>query len=134
MTCRPSPYLLEGELDNRIPGRITGWMRFAGLAEKVTLDLEGDFEPDIRGRRISFKGVYFGRQSAAAEYMEGFDLCQTGKAGHITLGGPPQSWTDFPYIEWCSDQNDRVVMYLEPHQVAVLDDVAEVVAAEPGPV
>ena len=124
MTWRPSAFLLEGELDNRTAERITGWMRFAGLPEKVTLDLEGNFEPDVRGRRIAFKNVYLGRQAEAAEYMKGFDPRQTGKVGHITLGGPPQSWTDFPYIEWCSAANDRVVLYLEPHQVFLIDEQA----------
>jgi hypothetical protein len=124
--------LEEGELDNTQPGKVTGWLRFAGLPDKVTLDLEGDFEPDIRGRRIAFKSVYLGRPADAEEYMEGFHLRQTGRVGHITLGGPPQTWTEFPYIEWCSPESDRVVMYLEPHQVAVIDEPVEVVAVEPG--
>jgi len=132
MTWRPSAFLLEGELDNRIAGRITGWMLFAGLPERVALDLEGDFEPDVRGRRIAFKNVYPGRQAEAAEYMKGFHLRQTGKAGHITLGGPPQSWTDFPYVEWCSAENDRVILYLEPHQVRVVDEPVQLAAADPG--
>ena len=133
MTWRPSAFLLEGILDNRTPGRISGWLRFAGLAEKVVLDLEGDFEPDIRGRRIAFRSAYVGREATAKAYMEGFQERQSGKAGHITLGGPPYSWTDFPYIEWCSAENDHVVLYLEPHQVAVLDESAEVVVAEQAP-
>ena len=132
MTWRPSAYLLEGELDNRKAGRITGWLRFAGLPGKIVLDLEGDFEPDIRGRRIGLAGRRFCNLAAAAKYMSGFALKQTGKAGHITAGWPPQSWTDYPFIEWYSDRNDRVVMYLEPHQVAILDEPAEIAAAEPG--
>ena len=124
MSWNISAYLLEGELDNRNPGRVTGWLRFAGLAEKVELDLEGDFEPDIRGTRIGFKNTFFGREDVAVEYMEGFDPRQTGKAGHITVGGPPQSWTDYPYIEWYSSTNDRVVLYLEPHQVFLIDEQA----------
>lgn len=132
MTWRPSAFLLEGELDNRIAGRITGWLRFAGLPDKVTLDLEGDFEPDVRGRRIAFRNVYLGRLAEAEEYMEGFQLRQTGKAGPITLGGPPQTRMDFPYIEWCSIESDRVVMYLEPHQVRVIDEPVEMTVAEPG--
>ena len=31
MAWRPNRYLLEGELDNTQPGKVTGWMRFAGL-------------------------------------------------------------------------------------------------------
>ena len=32
--------LIEGELDNTKLGHVTGWMRFAGVAEKVTFDLK----------------------------------------------------------------------------------------------
>jgi len=131
MTWRPDQYLLEGELDNTQTGKVTGWIRFAGLPDRVRIDLEGDFEPDLRGRRIGLTGRPSCGLSAAAKYMSGFALRQSGKVGHITAGWPPQSWTDYPYIEWYSAENDRVVMYLEPHQVAILDEPAKVVAAEP---
>jgi len=39
MAWRPTEYLIEGELDNTNPGKVTGWMRFAGLKDKVTFDL-----------------------------------------------------------------------------------------------
>lgn len=132
MTWTPSAFLLEGELDNRTPGKITGWLRFAGLAEQITLDLEGDFEPDIRGRKIGLKGVYFGKEAAAIEYMKGLTARQVGKAGHITAGWPPQSWTDYPYIEWYSATNDRVVLFPEPHQVSILDPAVDLMAKDPG--
>ena len=49
MAWRPTEYLLEGELDNTTPGKVTGWMRFAGTKDRVTLDLEGDFHRINRG-------------------------------------------------------------------------------------
>lgn len=134
MTWRPSTYLLAGELDNTTPGKVTGWMRFAGLPEQVTIDLEGDFEPDIRGRRIGLKGGYPGKEGAAIEFMKGFAARQVGRTGHITAGWPPHSWTEYPYIEWYSLHNDRVVLYLEPYQVSILDLPAELAGAEPGAV
>lgn len=39
MAWRPNQYLVEGELDNTQPNKVTGWMQFAGLKEKVTFDL-----------------------------------------------------------------------------------------------
>jgi len=39
MAWRPTEYLIEGRLDNTAPGKVTGWMTFAGLKEKVTFDL-----------------------------------------------------------------------------------------------
>jgi hypothetical protein len=51
MAWRPNEYVIEGELDNTQPGRVTGWILFAGLKDKVTFDLQGDFHRDIRGAR-----------------------------------------------------------------------------------
>ena len=34
MAWRPSEYLIDGELDNTNPGKVTGWMRFAGMRRK----------------------------------------------------------------------------------------------------
>jgi hypothetical protein len=48
MTWRPTKY----ELDNSVPGIIVGWLR-AGVDDKVSLELEGDFMSDIRGKRLS---------------------------------------------------------------------------------
>jgi hypothetical protein len=44
MAWRPSRFLIDGELDNTVPGRVTGWMRVADLKRQVTFDLTGDFQ------------------------------------------------------------------------------------------
>ena len=49
MAWRPTEYLVKGELDNTVPGKVTGWMKFAGKGKKVIFDLKGDFHRDIRG-------------------------------------------------------------------------------------
>jgi len=36
MAWRPTAYLIEGELDNTASGKVTGWMRFAGIKEKAS--------------------------------------------------------------------------------------------------
>ena len=120
MTWRPSKYLLEGELDNTTPGKVTGWMKFAGMKEKVTVDLDGDFHRDIRGAKIRLSGRYRGGEMEAALAMEGLALHQTGKAGDITAGLPPADYLDRPYVEFYSDQNGRVVLEPEPDQVQVI--------------
>ena len=56
MAWRPTQYLLEGELNNTTPGKVTGWLRFAGMKHQVTFDLEGDFHRDIRGASIHLTG------------------------------------------------------------------------------
>ena len=43
MAWRPTRYLKEGQLENTTLGKVTGWMEFAGMKEKVTFNLGGDF-------------------------------------------------------------------------------------------
>ena len=120
MAWRPTQYLLEGELDNTTPGKVTGWMRFAGMNDKVTFDLKGDFHRDIRGAKIHFVGDGRPGQPDAAGYLKGFAQRQTGKVGDITAGLPPQDYVNYPYIEWYGDNNGRVVIELEAGQVTVI--------------
>jgi hypothetical protein len=120
MAWRPTEYLLEGELDNTVPGKVTGWMRFAGMKDKVTFDLEGDFHRDIRGAKIRLTHQYPGREKKAVSEMDGFCQHQTGKAGDITAGLPPKDYVDYPYIEWYGDGNGRVVIELDASQVTVI--------------
>ena len=122
MAWRPTEYLIEGELDNSCPNKVTGWMKFAGLKEKVTFELEGNFHRDIRGAKIHFTGdAYEGDFPEDAEkYMDGFALTQSGKAGDITAGLPPHDYGSAPYVEWYGHQNGRVVIELEPVQLEVI--------------
>ncbi len=120
MAWRPTQYLMEGELDNTIPGKVTGWMQFVGMKQKVTFDLEGDFHRDIRGAKIRFVGEGKTDDPAAAKYMEGIAEHQTGKAGDITAGLPPRDYANYPYIEIYGDENGRIVLELAPEQVQVI--------------
>ena len=133
MAWRPTSCLQEGELDNTCPNKITGWMKFAGLKEKVTFELEGNFHRDIRGAKIHFTGdAYEGDISEDAEkYMEGFALTQSGKAGDITAGLPPQDYGSAPYLEWYGHQNGRVVIELEPVQLEVIGRPIPAIESDP---
>jgi len=119
MAWRPDEQLVEGELDNTVPGKVTGWIRFVGMKEVVRLDLVGDFHRDIRGAKIRLSGCACDDEKAV-RYMEGFSPVQTGEAGDITAGLPPQDYASYPYIEWYSEQSGRVVLELEPEQVEVI--------------
>ena len=133
MAWRPTSCLQEGELDNTCPNKVTGWMKFAGLKEKVTFELEGNFHRDIRGAKIHFTGdAYEGDISEDAEkYMEGFALTQSGKAGDITAGLPPQDYGSAPYLEWYGHQNGRVVIELEPVQLEVIGRPIPAIESDP---
>lgn len=133
MAWRPTDYLLEGELDNTQPGKVTGWMRFAGLKEQVTFDLEGNFHRDIRGAKIHLGGDSHNADPEASNYFDGFALHQSGNVGDITAGREPADYTDYPYIEWYSEQNGRVVLELEPEQVQIIGKPIPACESDPIP-
>lgn len=120
---RPSIYLIEGELDNTTPGRVTGWMRFLGMSKTMQLNLRGDFRDDVRGKRMRFNGEgEMADALAAAAYMAEISSDQQGLVCTITAGIEPDIYIDYVYIEWYSEANGRVLIELEPKYAVVLDE------------
>src|SRR5690242_4992819 len=79
MAWRPYENLINGELDNRTTGKVTGWMRFYRFGRrplKVRIDLTGDFHDDIRGKVIRLSNPAHSDRNASLEregtYMDGF--------------------------------------------------------------
>lgn len=121
MAWRPTRYLICGEFDNRVPEKVTGWMKFAGKKRKVIFNLKGDFHRDIRGAKIRFKGDANGDETDALAYMKGFSHHQKGKAGDMTAGLPPADYiSGYCYLEWYSENNGRVVIELSQDKVDVI--------------
>ena len=110
MAWRPTEYLIKGELDNTNPGKVTGWMKFAGKKEKVTFDLEGNFHRDIRGAKVRLIGGASETEQGVEGYMQGFAPHQTGQVGDMTAGLPPHDYVNYPYFEWYGSENGRVVL------------------------
>jgi len=133
MAWRPTQYLIEGLLDNKAPGKVTGWMSFAGIKEKVTFNLEGNFHRDIRGAKIHFTGdAYEDSLDIDSDgYFDGFARHQTGKVGDITAGLPPCDYGSSPYIEWFGQENGREVIELEPAQVEVIGKPIPAIESDP---
>lgn len=65
---------------------------------KVTLDLEGDFHEDIRGKVIRLRNPgpadRNGSLGRRGTYMDGFARAQRGTVGDITAGLPLGRWTE----------------------------------------
>jgi len=133
MAWRPSQYLIEGELDNTEPEKVTGWMKFAGMKKKVTFNLRGNFHRDVRGAKIHLSGVGQSNDPEAASYMDGFALEQTGEVGDMTAGLPPADYVKYPYLEWYGDDNGRVVIELEPDQVQLVSRPIPACESDPIP-
>jgi len=98
MAWRPYSNLIDGELDNRVPGKVTGWMRFFRTGQKnlkVAFDLAGDFHEDIRGKLIQLSNAEpSDKYQGTGTYMEGFARVQRGTVGDITAGLSLGPWTD----------------------------------------
>jgi hypothetical protein len=120
MAWRPHENLISGELDNSVLGKVTGWLRFVGMKEVVKLDLAGDFHRDIRGTKVRLRNSNPTQDSDRAKYLDGFSPMQIGNVGDMTAGLPPQDYTAYPYFEWYSEANGRVVLELDPEQVEVI--------------
>jgi len=128
--------LIAGELDNRTPGNVRGWMYFHRRGKtplRVVLELAGDFHEDIRGKVIRLRNPNPSEKNEHLEregtYMEDFSPVQMGTVGDLTAGlplglddnGEPSfAYCPYPYIEWYG-ANGRVVLELVPSQVEIVD-------------
>jgi len=98
MAWRPYANLIDGELDNRVPGKVTGSLRFFRNGKRpltVAFDLAGDLHEDIRGKVIRLRNPKPSDEYRDGDrtYMEGFARVQRGTAGDITAGLPLDPWT-----------------------------------------
>ena len=133
MAWRTSEQLIEGILDNTVPGKVTGWMKFAGMKENVVFELEGNFHRDIRGAKVRLRGDGEGVDvEAATRYMEGFAKLQNGKVGDITGGFPPADYIEGSvYVEWYSADNGRCVIELDQEQIEFLTQPIPAIESDP---
>ena len=133
MAWRPNEQLIEGVLDNTVPGKVTGWMLFAGMKKKVVFDLEGNFHRDIRGAKVRLRGDgELASDVVAEKYMEGFSTLQKGNVGDMTAGLPPYDYTkNSAYFEWYGNDNGRVVIELDTDQVELLTKPIPAIESDP---
>jgi hypothetical protein len=116
MAWRPKDNLIEGMLDNTVPGKVTGWLKFLGMQDTVQLDLAGNFHEDIRGKKLRLSNRKPSHRLGRPDYMNRFLAVQTGTVGDITVG-----LTSYPYVEWYGQVNGRVVMEFDADEVEVVD-------------
>lgn len=53
MAWRPHEQLIEGELDNTVPHKVTGWLKFVGMTQVVKWTLSETFTATSGGRRFT---------------------------------------------------------------------------------
>ncbi len=134
MAWRLQKYLIKSELDNTKPDKVTGWMEFLGMEEKVVFDLDGNFHRDIRGAKIELSNDKYLEQEEqqAKEYFDGFSEVQKGSVGDMTAGvGEGADYVNSGYIEWYSANNGRVVIELDSDKIKLLSQPIPVIESDP---
>ena len=121
MAWRPKDNLIEWMLDNTVPGKVSGWLKFLGMKDIVRMDLAGDFHEDIRGKKLRLSNRKPSHRLGRTDYMNRFSAVQTGAVGDITAGLPPFPYSRWPYVEWYGRENGRVVLEFEAGEVEVMD-------------
>lgn len=127
MAWRIGESVVRGEIDNRLPGIIQGTLYVEGITEPVRLELEGNCDPDIAGRRLTFQSLVPCHPVANAD---GFVARQGGEAGLMTANrmlriptipddevtrciqarvAIPTRWSESLHLEWFGP-NGRVLI------------------------
>jgi hypothetical protein len=126
MAWRIAEYIVRGEIDNRLPGIIKGTLYVEGLREPITLELEGNCDPDLAGRHLTFRNL----MPQAGKDLDGLGRVQCGTAGTMSANRMvriptitpqeleiclkerkpiPTRWSESLYLEWFS-ANGRVLV------------------------
>jgi len=137
MAFRIQDSVIRGEIDNRVKGRVRGRLWLDGLAEPVTLDLEGNACPDLAGCRLEFKNP---AKTFPIRKQPAFAQLQRGKIGNLSASQkarvfavpdeeafammdrgekPPERIANALYLEWFSEGNGRVVIESADYQLTI---------------
>jgi hypothetical protein len=140
MAWRIDEFLVRGEIDNHVRGRVTGRLWFAGRADPVELDLDGNAWRDVAGRLLVFVNP-----APKAGMQDGLRGTQTGVVGDITASRKvkvpeipldqigeycaarrpwPWHWGNSLYLEWFSIANGRVVIESAGYGLSAVGEAA----------
>ncbi|MFH1497646.1 MAG: hypothetical protein ABII82_07445 [Verrucomicrobiota bacterium] len=136
MAWRIDETVIRGEVDNRVRGRVTGRLWFAGRDEPVTLELEGNAWRDVAGHVLRFTNP--DPRAPRPGELDGLAALQNGVVGDITASRKvkvpectmdelmdyyeakkpfPWHWGNSLYLEWHSRSNGRVVIESATYQL-----------------
>ncbi len=140
MAWRIEETVIRGEIDNRVRGRVTGRIWFAGRDAPGELTLTGNCWRDLAGRRLEFINP-----EPKPGVTEGFATKQEGVAGDITASRKvkvpdipldqigeyyaqkkpfPWHWGNSLYLEWFSERNGRVVIESAGYELKIVGEAA----------
>lgn len=124
MAFRIDSEVAGGEIDNRVKGRVTGVIEFAGGLASLRLDLAGNTHPDIAGSWIRFRNPSPEPPPPDAA-VHSLRADQIGVAGDITASHRVRDGAchcaNALSIEWFSKTNGRVVLEALGFEVEVVE-------------
>ena len=137
MAFRIQDSVVRGEIDNRVKGIVRGKIWVAGRAEPVTLELEGNAQPDLAGCLLTFTNPL---EHVTDPHLDSLAAVQRGTIGDLTAsrkvtvptvpmeeflnwpeekGRPPTRLANSLYLEWFSGANGRVVIESADYQLSI---------------
>ncbi len=140
MAWRIEDSVVRGEVDNRVRGRVTGRIWFAGRPEPIVLQLMGNGWPDLAGRRLEFINP-----DPSPGDLDGLAAFQEGTVGDFTASRKvkvpeipmdqigeyyaskkpfPWHWGNSLYLEWFSERNGRVVIESAGYNLKIIGEPA----------
>lgn len=140
MAWRIDEWVIRGEIDNRVRGRVTGRIWFTGRAEPVELRLAGDCWRDLAGRRLEFVNP-----QPKPGLPASFATRQEGAVGDLTASRKvkvpevsmeelmelyeqrkpfPWHWGNSLYLEWFSTANGRTVIESAGYELKIIGEPA----------
>lgn len=129
--------VVRGEIDNRVKGHVRGRLWLHGLAQPVTLELEGNACPDLAGCLLQFKNP---TKTFPLRKKPQFDPVQRGRIGNLSASRkvrvskpsgraksalkkrgkqPPERMANALCLEWFSDANGRVVIESTDYELTI---------------
>src|SRR4051812_27962239 len=138
MAWRIEDSVVRGEVDNRVRGRVTGRIWFAGRPEPIVLQLMGNGWPDLAGRRLEFTNP-----DPSPGDLDGLAAFQEGTVGDFTASRKvkvpeipmdkigeyyaskkpfPWHWGNSLYLEWFSERNGRVVIESAGYELKIIGE------------
>ena len=140
MAWRIEESVIRGEIDNRVRGRVTGRIWFAGCEAPLELNLAGDCWRDLAGRLLEFTNP-----APKPAVLDDLESPQIGAVGDISASRKvkvpdipmdqigeyyaakkpfPWHWGNSLYLEWFSESNGRVVIESASYELKIVGEPA----------
>lgn len=115
-----SQLCMQGEIDNSVNNRVDGWLRFAGIDTPMVLELTGNCDFSLYGRRICFARAESSLAPLGQQLLSGLLLHQVGPTGNMGWSGIGDESRGTLSVHWFG-QNGPISLELDQLDVQIHD-------------